>query len=59
MTEVASTALSTLMEREGLAGSELPADIWLSVITGRVPPKYVELNIQAFNAGREAGSGLS
>jgi indolepyruvate ferredoxin oxidoreductase beta subunit len=52
-------ALSTLMEREGLAGSELPADIWLSVITGRVPPKYVELNIQAFNAGREAGSGLS
>jgi hypothetical protein len=50
-------ALSALMEREGLAGTELPADVWISVITGRVPPKYVELNIQAFNAGRVAGSG--
>ncbi len=45
-------ALSALMEREGLAGSELPAEIWLNVITGRVPPKYVELNRLAFNAGR-------
>ena len=50
-------ALSALMEREGLAGSELPAEIWLNVITARVPPKYIELNRQAFNAGRVAGSG--
>jgi len=45
-------ALSALMEREGLTGSELPADIWLKVITERVPPKFVELNRQAFNLGR-------
>jgi indolepyruvate ferredoxin oxidoreductase beta subunit len=49
-------ALSALMEREGLAGAELPADIWMNVISGRVPPKYVELNRQAFNAGRDAVS---
>ena len=47
-------ALSALMERGGLAGAELSASIWLDVITSRVPPKYVELNRQAFNAGREA-----
>ena len=51
-------ALSALMEREGLTGTELPEDIWLSVITGRVPPKFVELNRQAFNAGRAAVTGL-
>ena len=50
-------ALSALMEREGLTGAELPADIWLSVITGRVPPKFVELNRQAFNAGRKTVTG--
>jgi indolepyruvate ferredoxin oxidoreductase beta subunit len=50
-------ALSALMEREGLTGAELPADIWLNVIKGRVPPKYVELNRQAFNAGRKAVTG--
>lgn len=47
-------ALSALMEREGMAGAELSADAWLKVITGKVPPKYVELNKQAFNAGRAA-----
>lgn len=46
-------ALSALMEREGLTGAELSADTWLKVIIARVPPKYVELNRQAFNAGRE------
>jgi indolepyruvate ferredoxin oxidoreductase beta subunit len=46
-------ALSALMEREGLTGAELSADAWLKVIIQRVPPKYVELNHQAFNAGRE------
>jgi indolepyruvate ferredoxin oxidoreductase beta subunit len=50
-------ALSALMEREGLTGAELSADAWLSVIKERVPPKFVELNRQAFNAGRKAVSG--
>ena len=50
-------ALSAMMEREGLTGAELSADIWLAVITGRVPPKFVELNRQAFNAGRKAVIG--
>jgi len=50
-------ALSALMEREGLTGAELPADIWLSVITARVPTKFVELNRQAFNAGRKIVTG--
>ena len=50
-------ALSALMEREGLTGAELTADTWLSVITERVPPKFVELNRQAFNTGRMVVSG--
>ena len=47
-------ALSALMEREGFTGAELSAEIWQKVITERVPPKFVELNRQAFNAGRKA-----
>lgn len=39
-------ALSTLLE--------VPVNTWLAVIEGRVPPKYVELNRQAFMRGREA-----
>ena len=50
-------ALSALMEREGLTGPELSADTWLKVITERVPPKFVELNRQAFSAGRKSVSG--
>lgn len=46
-------ALSALIERSGLA-PELTPDDWLRVIAGRVPAKYVELNRQAFGAGREA-----
>ena len=46
-------ALSALMEREGLTGSELSADTWLKVIIARVPPKFADLNRQAFQAGRE------
>ena len=49
--------LSALMEREGLAGAELSVEMWLKVITERVPPKYVELNHQAFNAGRNVVTG--
>ncbi len=46
-------ALSALMERQGMTGPELPAETWLKVIIQRVPPKYVELNQKAFQAGRE------
>jgi indolepyruvate ferredoxin oxidoreductase beta subunit len=46
-------ALSALMEREGLSGPELSAESWLKVIIEKVPPKYADLNRQAFNAGRE------
>lgn len=46
-------ALSALMERDGLTAAELSADTWLKVIISRVPPKYAELNRQAFHAGRE------
>jgi indolepyruvate ferredoxin oxidoreductase, beta subunit len=47
-------ALSGLMEREGDAGAGLTPETWLSVIAGRVPAKYVELNRKAFLAGRES-----
>jgi indolepyruvate ferredoxin oxidoreductase beta subunit len=50
-------ALAAMMERVGLSGSELTAEMWLAVITARVPPRYVELNRQAFEAGRKAVSG--
>ena len=50
-------ALSALMEREGLTGAELSADTWLKVIIGRVPPKFIELNRLAFEAGRKAVNG--
>jgi indolepyruvate ferredoxin oxidoreductase beta subunit len=47
-------ALSALLERDPNFGAELTADLWLEVIAARVPPKHVELNRQAFQAGREA-----
>ena len=47
-------ALSALLERGGQAGGSLTPDIWLKVITERVPPKHVELNRKAFQSGREA-----
>jgi len=47
-------ALSALLEREQHAGPELSAEAWLEVITERVPPRHVELNRQAFQAGRAA-----
>jgi indolepyruvate ferredoxin oxidoreductase beta subunit len=47
-------ALSALLEREMEAGTRLDADLWLQVITERVPPKHIELNRKAFQAGREA-----
>ncbi len=45
-------ALSALLERVGQAG--LTPEVWLKVITERVPAKHVELNRRAFQAGREA-----
>ena len=42
-------ALSTFLE--------IPAETWLGVIEARVPPKYVELNRQAFLRGRQAVNG--
>ncbi len=39
-------ALSTFLD--------LPVETWLDVIEARVPPRYVELNRQAFMRGREA-----
>jgi len=51
-------ALSALMQREGLAGLDLPSEMWLSVITTRVPAKYIDLNTKAFEAGREAKSAI-
>jgi indolepyruvate ferredoxin oxidoreductase beta subunit len=47
-------ALSALLERDQAADPELTPEIWLEVITARVPPRHVELNRQAFHAGREA-----
>jgi indolepyruvate ferredoxin oxidoreductase beta subunit len=47
-------ALSALLERGEQAGASLTPDMWLKVITERVPPKHVELNRKAFQAGRDA-----
>jgi indolepyruvate ferredoxin oxidoreductase beta subunit len=33
---------------------DVPAETWLEVIEARVPPKYVEVNRQAFMRGRQA-----
>jgi indolepyruvate ferredoxin oxidoreductase beta subunit len=47
-------ALSALLEQAAYVGPQLTRDVWLGVITQRVPPKYVELNRRAFDAGRAA-----
>ena len=47
-------ALSALMEREGFVRPELTPEVWLEVISQRVPPRYLELNRRAFQAGRQA-----
>jgi indolepyruvate ferredoxin oxidoreductase beta subunit len=47
-------ALSALLERDLGAGEELGVEVWLKVITERVPAKHVELNKKAFQSGREA-----
>ncbi len=47
-------ALAELMQSQGISEPELTAETWLEVITARVPKKTIELNRQAFMAGREA-----
>jgi indolepyruvate ferredoxin oxidoreductase beta subunit len=47
-------ALSALLEKGGQAGAGLTPEVWLKIITERVPAKHVELNRKAFQAGREA-----
>jgi len=34
---------------------DVALEVWMAVIKERVPKKYVELNLQAFEAGRKAG----
>jgi indolepyruvate ferredoxin oxidoreductase, beta subunit len=46
--------LSALMEAEGLVNDALTPEVWLSVISARVPAKHIELNRRAFMAGRDA-----
>jgi indolepyruvate ferredoxin oxidoreductase beta subunit len=47
-------ALSALLEHDGQARLGLTPELWLKVITERVPAKHVDLNRKAFQAGREA-----
>jgi len=47
-------ALSALLEQADYIGPQLTRETWLAEITRRVPPRYVELNRSAFEAGREA-----
>jgi indolepyruvate ferredoxin oxidoreductase beta subunit len=47
-------ALSVLLEHSGKAAPELTPELWLTVVSERVPPKHVELNRKAFLAGRQA-----
>lgn len=45
-------ALSRLLEEQSLTDAALTEAIWLEVLAGRVPPRSVDLNRQAFLAGR-------
>ncbi|HSQ25746.1 MAG TPA: 2-oxoacid:acceptor oxidoreductase family protein, partial [Anaerolineales bacterium] len=47
-------ALSVLLEEAGMAGPMMTEDIWQRVIAERVPAKARELNLVAFDAGRQA-----
>ena len=51
-------ALSALLEWDSALGPELDAEIWLKVVSERVPARQVELNRLAFVAGRDAISRL-
>ena len=45
-------ALSALLEQDNVGDAGLSADMWLKVLIERVPPKHLELNRKAFEAGR-------
>jgi hypothetical protein len=47
-------ALSLLLDDQHAAGSELSLDLWLDVMSRRVPHHAVALNREAFLAGRRA-----
>lgn len=47
-------ALSALLEKNKETGTEIAPELWVKIITERVPPKHVELNRKAFQAGRDA-----
>ncbi len=47
-------ALSALLEYNEQVGAGLTPEVWLKVITERVPPKIIEINRKAFQAGRQA-----
>ena len=46
-------ALSALLEKKALSEMVLSPEVWMSIIAERVPHKYLELNRQAFQAGRD------
>jgi indolepyruvate ferredoxin oxidoreductase beta subunit len=50
-------ALSVLLEMEGLIDQGLTVDTWQRVIAERVPAKARDLNLVAFEAGRQAVTG--
>lgn len=52
-------ALSRLLEERALAGPELTQVIWLEALAGRVPLRSMDLNRQAFLAGRGSVSALA
>lgn len=47
-------ALSRLLEGRATLDQLVPEALWLEVIGGQVPPRYMDLNRKAFLAGREA-----
>jgi indolepyruvate ferredoxin oxidoreductase beta subunit len=52
-------ALSWLLENQEMTGSNLTAEVWMQIVIQRIPPKYEELNRQAFLLGREAAFGIA
>ena len=52
-------ALSRLLEERALIGAELKEADWLEILAGRVPPRSVALNREAFLAGRNAVLALA
>jgi indolepyruvate ferredoxin oxidoreductase beta subunit len=46
-------ALAASLESRAYTGEEMNPELWLQVISERVPAKYIEINRQAFQAGRD------